>query len=206
MTAIRPTRDGFLLDPQGRLIPVELVKPEHLLEDDLVRTIYAEAAERSEQLRQDRARWEANIAAYQDILAEKHGANRGVRHGNIQLSTYDGTKRVMVAVNDQVEFGPELQTAKVLIDECLRGWSENSPVELKAFIASAFDVDKKGKLSITRIKSLRRLAIPDPTWQRAMVAIDEAERPARSKSYLRVYSRNAGDDKFTLVPLDLASV
>jgi hypothetical protein len=48
---IQPARDSYLKDAQGRLVPIELVKPEHLLEDDLVRALHAKAIVISEQLR-----------------------------------------------------------------------------------------------------------------------------------------------------------
>lgn len=207
MAAMQPTRDGYLSDAQGRLVPIELVKPEHLLEDDLVRTIYAEAVEVSDQLRRFRERADAHMLAFMDLLAEKHGVKRGGLRGNVKFTTYDGTQRVQVSINDQLELGPELQFAKELFLNCLGRWTEGSPVEVKALVMSAFDVGKKGKLDINRILSLRRLDIRDPEWLQALDIVEESKRVTSSKSYLRVYSRSKEDDqKFTQVPLDLASV
>lgn len=205
MTTMQPARDGYMSDAQGRLVPIELVKPEHLLEDDLVRALHAKAIVISEQLRLFREQSVADILALLDLLAEKYGAQRGGQRGNLTLNTYDGTLRVQLAINDQLELGPELQSAKDLVDACIRRWSEGASVQLKAIVDLAFDVDKKGKLNTDRILGLRRLDIQDPEWLKAMVAISDAVRVVSSKRYLRLYTRKGEDQKHTQVPLDVAS-
>ena len=205
MSAIRPIREGYLSDAQGRLVPIELVKPEHLLEDDLVRALHEKALVISEQLRLFREESVADILALLDILAEKYGTQRGGHRGNLTLNTYDGALRVQLATGDQIELGPELQSAKDLVDSCIRRWSEGASVQLKAIVDLAFDVDKKGKLNTDRILGLRRLDIQDPEWQRAMVAIGDAVRVISSKRYLRLYKRKGDDQKHSQVPLDVAS-
>jgi hypothetical protein len=204
MAEMRTNREGWLKDAQGRLVPIELVKPEHLLEDDLVHALHAKALVISEQLRHFREESIADILALLDILAEKYGTQRGGHRGNITLNTYDGALRVLLATGDQIELGPELQIAKDLVDSCIRRWSEGASIQLKAIVDLAFDVDKKGKLNTDRILALRRLDIQDPEWQRAMIAIGDAVRVVSSKRYLRLYTRK-GDEKYTQVPLDVAS-
>jgi len=65
-------------------------------------------------------------------------------------------------------------------------------------------VDKEGKLNTGRIIGLRRLAIDDPNWLRAMEAISDSMQVVGSKSYLRVYERAVSDDKWSAVSMDLA--
>jgi hypothetical protein len=202
---MQPTRDGYMSDAHGRLVPIELVKPEHLLEDDLVRALHAKAVKLSEMLHDFREASVTDILTFLDILAEKYNAQRGGQRGNLTLNTYDGTLRCQIAINDQLELGPELQVAKDLVDACIRRWSEGASVELKAIVEDAFDVDKKGAINTDRILALRRLAIDDPEWQKAMVVIGDAVRVVSSKRYLRLYKRSGTDQKHTQVPLDLAS-
>jgi len=197
--------EGFMPDAKGRLVPVALVKEEHLLEDQLVREVHEKASALSARLSEFRLTTTAEILALVELLGEKYGAKRGGQHGNITLTTFDGKLRVMMAVSDQLELGPELQIAKDLVDACIRRWSEGASVELKAFVDGAFDVDKKGKLNTERILALRRLAIDEPDWLKAMEAIGDSVRVTSSKRYLRIYTRGAVDDKYVQVPLDIAS-
>jgi hypothetical protein len=202
---LKNTRDGYMADAKGRLVPTNLVKPEHRLEDELVRTLHAGAVRLSEKIRHFREKTTADILAFMDLLSEQYGAQRGGPRGNLTLTTFDGTLRVQLATNDQLEFGPELQVAKELVDACIKRWSEGATTELMAIVDDAFNVDQKGKLNTDRILALRRLAITDPEWALAMTAISDAIRVISTKRYLRFYSRGAPDEKFVQVPLDIAS-
>jgi hypothetical protein len=203
--AAKPIPDGYVVDAKARLVPVALVKAEHLLEDELVRAVHAAAAKLSDALREFRMASTADVLAFMDLLAEKYSTRRGGERGNLTLTTYDGTLRLQLATNDQLELGPELVSAKELIDTCIRRWSEGADVKLVAIVDDAFNVDQKGKLNIDRILGLRRLAIEDTEWAAAMLAIGDAVRVISTKRYLRVYSRGAVDEKFAQVALDIAS-
>ena len=199
------TPDGYMRDAKGRLVPVKMVKPEHLEEDALVRSIHAAAVKLSGVIREFRETATADILALVDLLAEQYKAPRGGVRGNLTLTTFDGTMRLQLATNDQLEFGPELQAAKALVDVCIQRWSVGASAELMAIMVDAFDVDKAGKLNTDRILALRRLEIVDPEWALAMAAIGDAVRVVSTKRYLRVYSRGEASEKFSQVPLDIAS-
>jgi hypothetical protein len=205
MSTPPPVPAGYMRDAKSRLVPADLVKPEHLLEDALVRAVHADALVLSGKLRTFRETATEDILALTDLLAEKYKATRGGERGNLTLTTFDGTLRVQLATNDQLEFGPELQIAKDLVDSCIRRWSEGASLELKALVDGAFDVDQKGKLNTDRILALRRLAIEEPEWAQAMTAISDAVRVISTKRYLRIYSRGAANEKFVQVPLDVSS-
>src|SRR3546814_10796850 len=67
--------------------------------------------------------------------------------GNRTFTSYDGLLKVVVHVSETIIFGPELQVAKGLVDECLREWSATSSVEIRAIINRAFDVDQQGRIN-----------------------------------------------------------
>ena len=104
--------------------------------------------------------------------------------------SFDGKFKVIRAVADRIEFDERLQTAKALIDECLREWTKDSGAELRAIIDDAFQVDKKGRINSKRILSLRKLKIDNETWQRAMEAIGDAVTVTGSCTYFRFYERD----------------
>lgn len=198
--------EGYLRDSAGRLVPVANIKPEHLLEDDLVRKLADTALEHSKRLADFKAAAFEEIGVLVSLLAQKYGAQPGGSKGNLTLNSFDGSIRVQVAVGDRMEFGPELQAAKGLIDDCLERWSQGANPHIRAIIHDAFDVGDQGKIQIDRILALRRLAIDDPTWQNAMQAIGDALRVTSSKRYIRFYRRPAPGREHVQLQLDIARV
>ncbi len=198
--------NGYMKDAQGRLVPTANVKAEHLLEDRLVRELHGRAEVVRQAMVQLKADGFAEIATLLELLAEKHGAPKGGEKGNLTLTSYDGNLRILVAVGDQLTFGPELQAAKGLIDSCLRRWSEGGNANLQAIVTDAFDVGKEGRVRVDRILGLRRIAIDDPEWLRAIEAISDAVRVQTSKRYIRLYTRRGVDQPYVQLPLDIAKV
>lgn len=188
----------------GGLIPVSAVKPQHLLEDDLVRQEIGHAWALSEQIARFRDHVIENLAAYEQLVAEKYGATVGGKKGNKTLMTHDGLFKVTVRVADNVVFGPELQIAKTLVDECLTDWTAGSGEELRAVIQRAFNTDKEGQINRAALYSLLRLEIADTRWQNAMQAIRDAMRVVGSKSYVRFYHRPSADAQWQAITIDLA--
>lgn len=194
----------FIGTSDGGLIPVSAVKPQYLLEDDLVRQEIGHAWALSEQLSRFLEHFAENLMAYEQLVGEKYGAKVGGKKGNKTLMTYDGLFKVQVQVADNVVFGPELQIAKSLVDECLTDWTSGSGDELKAVIQRAFNTDKEGQINRAALYSLLRLEIADPRWQNAMQAIRDAMRIVGSKSYVRFYHRQTTDAAWQAITIDLA--
>ncbi|WP_431281630.1 DUF3164 family protein [Humitalea sp. 24SJ18S-53] len=198
--------EGFRADAAGRLIPIASIKPEHLLEDELVQQLHGEALVLNHALLAFRAGAFERIRAYVALLEQHYGAKRGGKKGNLTLSSFDGALRVQLAVGEYIGFGPELQIAKQLVDECLRAWSEGANDNLRAIVNDAFQVDREGKVNADRILTLRRLAITDPVWQRAMEAIGDAIRVTSSKEYIRFHARPTPESEHVMLALDIARV
>ncbi|MBB2164326.1 DUF3164 family protein [Gluconacetobacter sp. 1b LMG 1731] len=196
--------DGYMQDSAGRLVPRDKVKPEHLLQDDLVCRLFAQAAERREQLRAFREVCFSEIRSFLALLAENYDTAMGGAKGNLTLPSYDGTKRITVAIGDSISFGPELQVAKTLIDSCLTRWTEGGNANVRAVVLDAFEVGKEGKIRTDKILGLRRLAIEDDEWKRAMGAISDSIRIDTTKAYIRFHERQRAEDAFSQVPLDIA--
>ncbi|MEM5477151.1 DUF3164 family protein [Pacificibacter sp. AS14] len=194
----------FIGDGKGGWQPVALVKPQHLLEDQTVRNIIGYADPLSKQISRFKQHTFDDIGAFEAILADEYDAKIGGKKGNKTLLTVDGLFKVQVAVADNIAFGPELQTAKLLFDECLNDWSSTSNVQIQAIVTRAFNTDKEGKISPTEIYSLLRLNIDDERWQRAMTAIKDAMRTVGSKTYIRCYRRASHEAEWQAITIDLA--
>jgi hypothetical protein len=102
-------------------------------------------------------------------------------------------------------FGPELQVAKTLVDECLREWSAGSRTEIQAIINRAFDVDNQGRINRNDLLGLLRLEIEDERWQEGMRAIRDSMRVVGSKRYVRMYRRADAQAAWTPITIDVAA-
>lgn len=195
----------YMADAKGALVPVELIKPQHLLEDDTTRKIMGFALALSEQISRFRGHTIADLGAFDALLAQEYSITKGGPKGNRSYKTHDGLYEIEVRVQDQIEFGPELQVAKSLVDECLNEWSEGARAEIRGIITRAFNTDKEGKINRTEIFMLLRLEIEDERWQHAMRAIRDAIRVTGSKSYIRFWMKPALDAPRVSVSIDLAN-
>lgn len=194
----------YMADTGGRLVPQELVKPEHLLEDQTVRKIVAFAEDLNAQITRFRGHTFEDVVTFVELLQAQYGGSRGGAKGNITLTSYDGCLKVVVQVQDLLTFGPELQVAKGLVDECITAWAEDARPEIRALVEHAFQVDKEGRINRAALFQLRRLDIDDERWQRAMEALSDAIRVIGSKEYVRFYKRPEPKAKWQPVTIDLA--
>lgn len=196
----------YMPDARGALVPVALVKPADKLQDDQVRKIMGFAIGLSEQVSRFKAHTMADLASLDALLEQEHGlvkrGNKG--KGNRTYMTVDGLFKVTVQVADYIDFGPQLQIAKGLLDECLTEWSADSRPEIQAIIARAFNTDKEGQVNRTEIFMLLRLDIEDERWKRAMKAIQDAMRVVGRKEYVRFAMRSAPEADWSSVTIDLA--
>lgn len=200
------TIDGadYMRDGRGALIPVALIKPTDKLIDQTVRTIMGYAIPLSEQVSRFKEHTFDDLGALEALLDEKYGARLGGPKGHKTLMSHDTLFKVQVQVADNITFGPELQVAKGLIDECLNEWAEGARDEIRTIVTRAFNTDKEGQINRTEIFMLLRLEIRDPRWVSAMEAIRDSMRVVGSKTYVRCYRRAAIDAQWEAVTIDLA--
>ncbi|MDA8049029.1 MAG: DUF3164 family protein [Rhodospirillales bacterium] len=196
---------GFMANRYGHLVPERLVRPEIKLEDQVVREVVLGAERLRERVAQFKKQCFDEVRAFLALIDEKYGVKRAAgSRGGTQLESFDGTLRVTISVADIVALGPEISSAKALIDECITRWSEGANGNLKAVVDDAFALGEGGKLAIDRVLGLRRIAIEDPAWERAMEAIADAVRVMRSREYLRIYRRESPELPFQQLVLDFA--
>ncbi len=197
---------NYMRDAKGNLVPLENVKPQHKLEDETVRKIVGFAQTLSAQISRFRTHTFADLLSLTALLAQEYNSTKGGRKGNSTFQTIDGCLKVQVQVSDFIDFGPEIQIAKSLIDECLNEWAADSRPEIRSIVTRAFNTDKEGQINKSEIFMLMRLEIEDARWQRAMTALKDAMRITGSKSYVRFYRRDQPDGDWQAITIDLAKV
>lgn len=197
--------DVYMKDGRGRMVPVALVPAKDQLQDEMVRTIVGHAKDLSEQIGRFRGHTMDDIGGFDALLeAEYGGHSRQSVKGNRTYMSHDGCYKVQVQISETVAFGPELQVARDLVDECLAEWAADSRAEIRALVEHAFQTDKEGEISRGSIYSLLRLDIEDPRWRKGMEALRDAMRVVGSKSYVRIYERETPEDGWQPVTIDLA--
>lgn len=194
----------YMSDARGALAPLETVRPEHKLEDETVRKIMGYARELSAQITRFKQHVFDDLGSFEALLAQEYGSAKGGAKGNKTFMSFDGRMKVQVQVADHIDFGPQLQIAKALIDECLTEWSADSRPEIRAIVTRAFNTDKAGQINRSEIFMLLRLDIDDARWKRAMDAIRDAMRVVGSKTYIRCYERESAEAPWRAVTIDLA--
>jgi len=196
----------YMNNAEGHLVPLEMVKEEHALEDQMVRKIIGYAEELSAQIDRFKGHTADDLASFQALLSEKYGATpRGGKKGNVTFFSYDGLLKVQVRMADNLVFGAELQTAKELIDECINEWAADANAPTRLLVNKAFQVDQEGKINRNAILGLRTVSIPDERWERAMEAITASIRVIGTKTYFRFYRRPNLQAAWQTITVDLAA-
>ncbi|MEG8642169.1 DUF3164 family protein [Klebsiella pneumoniae] len=203
MTTIN--QDEYMKDRKGRLVPISQISDYDLAMDSFVREQVTAAKAKNADLSEFKDRAFNECYAWLDLVAEKYGRKRGGVKGNVTFPSFDGSQQITIRVQETLTFGPELQTAKELFDECVTDWSKGANANLQAIVTDAFQVDKEGQLNTGRILSLRRVKIQDERWIKAMDAISESLQVAMSKTYINFREKDKSG-KLVNIPLDIAAI
>jgi hypothetical protein len=196
---------GHWRDAKGRLVPESQIKPIDKARDELVRELFAKAERVHQVLAEFKRQAFADIAAFIELSAEQYDVDVGGKKGNVSLLSFDGALRVQRAIADRITFDERLLTAKALIDECLREWTAEARPEIATLVNKAFEVDQAGNIRVGSVLSLRRYAIDDPRWKKAMDTIGDAVQVESTSSYVRFHRRDA-NGAYQALSLDIAGV
>lgn len=141
---------------------------------------------------------------YMNEVSKKYNVTFSTK-GNLNITHNELNYRVCKNIQEYIVLDSKLQQAKDLIDKCINKWSEGGSLELKKVVNLAFSVDKRGKLNIPRVLSLRKLDINDVEWQKAMTIISDSIDTENSKQFIRVYKKNK-NKKWKSISLDIAKL
>lgn len=194
----------YMPDAKGNLVPVETIRADDMLEDETVRKIIGYAQALSDQIARFKGHTFDDLSSFEALLAQEYGATRGGAKGNKTFMSFDGLLKVQVQVADNIDFGPQLQIAKGMVDECLNEWAADARPEIRAIVTRAFNTDRSGQINRSEIFMLLRLEIEDSRWQEAMRAVRAAMRVVGTKTYVRCHRRDRPDGAWEAITIDLA--
>jgi len=194
----------YMADAKGRLAAIETIKPMHKLQDELVRKEFGHAIAIANQLSRFKGHAYENLGSFDALMAQEYGLTKGGAKGNRTYTSFDGLMKIEVRVQDRIVFGPEMQVAKALFDECLTEKAAASDPLIRTIVTNAFDTDKEGQINRTNIFILLNTDYEDPRWISGQKAIRDAMHVIGSASYLRYQFRDAFDAPWQSLTIDLA--
>ena len=194
---------GFRQNAKGHMVPEHLISPVEQMTDDLVMEIAAKWIALSETIAEFKKTTFGDVHALIGTINDEYKVKKGGEKGNVQLFSYHGGYKLLVAVNEMIGCGPELQACLEKIHECVQGWKEGAQPELVVLANELLAVNGKGSLSIGKLLQIRRYKFDSDDWRLAMKALDDALRVIGSKQYLRLYERTESG-AYVAIPLDIA--
>jgi len=197
----------FWTDKRGHEVHRDLVPHEEKLKTELVYDIVERAQKGVKLMERFKEQTTAAIREYMEMMRSKYNLDvaKGSK-GNLTLQSFDGLRKIQVAVQQHIDFDEKLSLAKEKIDAYLKEKTKDADPEIQTLIMNAFEVDKKGNVDAKKIFALKKYKISDPLWREAMELIDEAVEIVGSKSYIRFYVRDSIDEKWHNVSLDFANI
>ncbi|WP_248915833.1 DUF3164 family protein [Pseudomonas moorei] len=197
---------GFVRNAVGHLVPVDQVREQDKLRDQVAIGLSQEAKALSLALKNFKKKALGDVADLISIAGERYGVQMGGKKGNVTIATYDGKFKVVRSYADRLVFTEEMEVAKVLVYDCIKAWSKGADNHLMAIVDRVFSPNRNGQIKTSDVLDLLRLEIDDSGWKSAMQAVKDSILVSGSSVYIRVYERINGTDEYRAIPLDLAAV
>jgi hypothetical protein len=205
MTKITPP-PGYIEDADGNLVPMSKIKEIDCDRSNVVTDLCRAALNAQATLVAFKLNAVDDVNSFIERSLEKYSVKYGRGKGNVTLTSFDGRYKIVRQSQDSITFDERLIAAKTLIDECIIQWSKGSNLNMRVLVNDAFQVDKTGKISTSRILGLRRIKIEDEKWARAMDAIGDSIQVVKTKSYIRFYERDENSGEYMPIVLDVAGL
>lgn len=175
---------GNWLDPKGRPVPEEYIRPEDKKKDKLVESILKRVVKLSAKLETEKAEIVASIEKYLKELARDNKVREGWK-GNILLYNFSQNLCIERRIDESISFDERLQMVKTTIDKWIGQKLKDTDPTLSKVIAQAFSVDKQGRINTAMLLKLKRIDIQDAEWKKAMQLLDDSIFVKSSKMALR---------------------
>jgi hypothetical protein len=180
-----------MIDAMGQEVPVRYVSAYDRTRDTVVRRIHARWVKARAYLEKVMADSLADLEKVAD--ARDDAGIEMSKKGNLQVSSFDGLITVGLVVRYEIHLDDRVRQARDLMLEYARSLTDNlrgdDAQALLELIDEAFQANRSGSLSVSRVLSLMRRDIKAPQWQTAKKLLADSMETRRGKSYLRVEAR-----------------
>ncbi len=196
--------EEYMENRAGERIPKAAVKTKDILRDEWVKERIQRAKEIRDLIFDFRIETLRGMEDLEDLLAAEYGVElRSNTKGNRSITSFNGRLKVERDSREITAFDEQIHIAKELIDECLEDWTKDGRMEIKAIVQKAFKLDKRGRMNIREIKSLRQFEFDDNRWKKAMEIIADSEVFLQSKISVSFHQKRAIDGKWTRLELKM---
>jgi len=194
------------INKQGDEVHPDNVKASDKIKDEMVREIISDAIEEQKRMKLFKEKATEKVDSYIALMRQEYKLDVSTKKGNMNLETFDGLQKVSIQISDTVEFDEKLTFAKEKLDLFFKEETKDSSANIKTLMMKAFDVDKKGSINVKSILELRSYEIDHPLWLEAMDIINESIQVAKSKSYIRFYTKREIGEPWVIIALDPAKI
>lgn len=188
---IKKNGKEYWRDARGDLVPPRHIKPLDKKRDKLVENITRTAEKIHAALVELKRLCDKDIDAFLEYSLKTTGTQLGGEKC-VTLANFSHTRKIERQEQDSLDFDERLIEVKKLIKECIEDWGGAAPVDLVTIVNKVFEVDKKGRLNIKGLLSLKKLKVSHPKWKKAMLVLDESKTVVSSKVYTRFSIRVPG--------------
>lgn len=196
--------DGRMVNGNEDLVLIRNIHEEELMYHDLVLGVAAIWKDLSAKIGRFKQHNFEDVTTVLDLLFEKYEVKRGGKQGNMQFFSFDRKFKLSIAIQNKIDFGPELQAAERKLTEALDEMAANEGSDLKTLVGAAFNLDA-GKIRVAEILRLRSYKIENVLWNEAMQIINKALIVISSKRQIRLHERTAAGE-YVNIPLDIAAL
>lgn len=195
----------YMANGTGDLRAVEAIPPLKKLMDEMVRREFGFAKGLAEQIRRFRIHLMTNLDGFDALVQQEYQVTIGGSKGNRTYSSFDGLWKIEVRIQDYFAYGPEMQAAKALFDECMNEWGADARPEMRSLVTNAFDTNKEGQINRRNVHALMATESDDDRWNRAKEAISAAVYVIGAKEYVRFQFRDSYRDDWNTLTINLAN-
>lgn len=207
----RPTKqtskDQFWKDEQGVLIPYSRTTAYERFCERKSNQLLSQAVKVHDQLTALKALvHEASTEAYIQFMDENNVDAKN-RKGNLTWYNFDRSIKIEVSVKDKITFDEiGIAACKEKLDVFLDSNISSGDDMIKRMVMDAFETSR-GNLDAKKVLSLLkyRKSVKNDNFQKAMELLENAIRYPESKTYFRIWAKNA-EGEYQNIDLNFSSV
>lgn len=195
-------------DESGLEIPIQRVSKHERLCEIITNRALTNAQKLNSQLAKFKKEVEEMaLELYDSFLTEHEVTKIGKGKGNMTFYNFDRSVKIEVSVNELITFDDNLiKLAKEELDAFLSSSITGTESFIKDLVLQAF-ATSRGRLDTKKVLSLKKHAsrIKDLRYHKAMELIDESIRYVDSKTYFRIWVKDAAGE-YKSIDLNFSSI
>lgn len=197
--------DGRMPDADGNLFLITNIREADLLEHDMVLSIATIWADLNGKLHRFKRYCFEDVTTFVDLLFERENVKRGGSEGNMTFTTHDRRWKLNIGIQKTIDFGPEIEVAKVMMLQAAQEMSRDDNNDLQTLVTATYtQID--GKLRVAEILRLCNHKISNETWNSAVEIVRSAIEVIGKKKQLRLYRRNDQTGQYDAVSLNISAL